>query len=94
MEKVLLLRSYLVGHALSIADIAIYAALRGECVLCDTIIGMVTTGNQNWSTTYPKLTRWFSLVGSDSCVKAAEKQWPRKTLVCVSNNFMHLMLRW
>ena len=30
MEKVLLLRSYLVGHALSIADIAVYAALRSK----------------------------------------------------------------
>lgn len=32
MEKVLLLRSYLVGHALSIADIAIYSMLRGTAL--------------------------------------------------------------
>ena len=43
MEKVLLLRSYLVGHALSIADIAVYAALRGEhCLLFHSFVAMVT----------------------------------------------------
>lgn len=40
MEKVLLLRSYLVGHALSIADIAVYAALRGM-VLLNSIVTIV-----------------------------------------------------
>ena len=91
MEKVLLLRSYLVGHALSIADIAVYAALRGQCILYQRIVNaMVTIGNQKWlSTTYPKLTRWFSLVANDSRIKSAENQWPNKTLVCVSNYFMH-----
>ena len=30
LENMLALRSYLVGHSFSLADIAVYAALRGE----------------------------------------------------------------
>jgi len=30
LEKVLALRSYLVGHSFSLADIAVYAALHGK----------------------------------------------------------------
>jgi len=30
LEKVLTLRSYLVGHSFSLADIAVYAAIHGE----------------------------------------------------------------
>ncbi|XP_065885207.1 bifunctional glutamate/proline--tRNA ligase-like isoform X2 [Dysidea avara] len=64
LENMLALRSYLVGHSFSLADIAVYAALRGK---------------QQWKTaTYPKLSRWFTLVDSEHSVQAAEKQWPNK----------------
>jgi len=30
---------------------------------------------------YPKLNRWFSLIGDEQSVQASEKQWPSKETV-------------
>lgn len=43
LEKVFTLRSYLVGHSFSLADVAVYAALRGEHSMLWHLVTMVTS---------------------------------------------------
>uniref|UniRef100_A0A8C5EEK7 Bifunctional glutamate/proline--tRNA ligase n=1 Tax=Gouania willdenowi TaxID=441366 RepID=A0A8C5EEK7_GOUWI len=85
LEKALSLRTFLVGHGLTLADLCVWAALKGCNALC------FSEGHGDWtgqSKSFPHISRWFSFLSSQvpfavvgskyTCKKTAPSQSRKK----------------
>lgn len=67
LEHALLRRTYLVGHALSMADLALFAALGWPCALAEKtdVVGKLLSSN------YPSAARWVTMLASHPALQKA-----------------------